>query len=84
MLAEAAHGFRTHPENEVVRTTTDNRKVGTPKLGDVGGLIVAETFAGVMLDDRHSFWRLWPKWVPNSALGGRDFDLRRRVENALR
>jgi hypothetical protein len=84
VLAEAAHGFRTHPEVETVHTSGGGRKVGTPKLGDVGGLIVAETFAGMMLDDRNSFWHLWPKWVPNNALGGRGFDLRKFVEYALR
>ena len=83
VLAEAAHGFRTHPETETVHTTSGERKVGTPKLGDVGGRIVVETFAGMMLDDHHSFWRLWPKWEPSPELGGRDFDLRRFIRFAL-
>jgi hypothetical protein len=83
VLAEAAHGFRRAAETEVVRTAAGDRKVGTPKLGDVGGRIVAETFAGMMLDDHHSFWSLWPRWVPSAALGGRDFDFRRFVEFAL-
>jgi hypothetical protein len=84
VLAEAAHGFRTHPESETVRTKGGDKKIDTPKLGDVGGTIVAETFAGMMLDDRNSFWNLWPKWEPNSALGGREFDLRRLIAYALR
>ena len=83
MLAEAAHGFRTKPEPEVVRTSDGDKKIDTPKLGDVGGTIVAETFAGMMLDDRNSFWNLWPKWEPTSALGGREFDLRRFITYAL-
>jgi hypothetical protein len=83
VLAEAAHGFRTKPESEVVRTSDGDKKIDTPKLGDVGGTIVAETFAGMMLDDRNSFWNLWPKWEPHSALGGREFDLRRFIAYAL-
>jgi hypothetical protein len=84
VLAEAAYGFRTHPETEVVRTTSGDQKIETPKLGDVGGTIVAETFAGIMLGDRHSFWNLWPRWEPHPALGGRDFDFRTFVAYALR
>jgi Animal haem peroxidase len=84
ILAEAAHGFRTHPESETVHTSGGDKKIDTPKLGDVGGTIVAETFAGMMVDDRNSFWNLWPKWEPSSALGGRDFDFRRFIEYALR
>ena len=83
VLAEAAHGFRTKPESETVHTSDGDKKIDTPKLGDVGGTIVAETFAGMMLDDRNSFWNLWPKWEPNRALGGREFDLRRFIKYAL-
>jgi heme peroxidase len=83
VLAEAAHGFRTHPETETVHTKSGDRKVPTPKLGAVGGLIVAETFAGMMLDDHNSFWNLWPKWEPSKDLGGRDFDLREFIRFAL-
>lgn len=83
ILAEAAHGFRKHPEVEVVHTSAGARKIETPKLGDVGGRIVAETFAGMMLADRNSFWNLWPKWTPDNALGGRDFDFGRFVRYAL-
>jgi hypothetical protein len=84
VLAEAAHGFRTKPEYETVRTTAGDKKIGTPKLGDVGGTIVAETFGGIMLNDKHSFWNLRPRWEPHEALGGRDFDFRRFVAYALR
>jgi hypothetical protein len=83
VLAEAAHGFRTKPENEIVHTSEGDKKIPTPKLGDVGGTIVAETFAGMMLDDRNSFWNLWPKWEPDKSLGGREFDLRRLIKYAL-
>ena len=83
VLAEAAHGFRTRPESETVHTSDGDKKIDTPKLGDVGGTIVAETFAGMMLDDRNSFWNLWPKWEPSRSLGGREFDLRRFIRYAL-
>ena len=66
-----------------MHTCDGDKKIDTPKLGDVGGTIVAETFAGMMLDDRNSFWNLWPKWEPSKALGGREFDLRRFIEYAL-
>ena len=83
VLAEAAHGFRTKAESEIVHTSDGDKKIGTPKLGDVGGTIVAETFAGMMLDDRNSFWNLWPKWEPDRSLGGHNFDLRRFIRYAL-
>jgi hypothetical protein len=83
ILAEAAHGFRTSPEPEVVHTSEGDKKIDTPTLGDVGGTIVTETFAGVLEDDRNSFWHLWPQWEPNKALGGREFDLRRFIRYAL-
>jgi len=83
VLAEAAFGFRTSPEHEVVHTAGGDRKIDTPKLGDVGGTIVVETFAGMMIDDKNSFWNLWPKWQPDDGLGGRDFDLGRFIQYAL-
>lgn len=83
VLAEAAHGFRTKPETETVHTSDGDKKIETPKLGIVGGTIVTETFAGMMIDDRNSFWRLWPKWEPSRSLGGREFDLRRFIRYAL-
>src|SRR5207237_6920628 len=70
VLAEAARDFRKHPEKESVHVAGGERKIDTPKLGDVGGTIVAETFAGMMLADRNSFWNLWPRWTPDTALGG--------------
>jgi len=83
VLAEAAHNFRKSPEVETVNTAEGKRKIPTPKLGDVGGLIVAETFAGMMLDDRNSFWNLWPRWTPDKSVGGRGFDFRAFLRYAI-
>jgi hypothetical protein len=33
-------------------------------LGPVGGTIVAEVLAGLMMEDRHSFLSQWPRWKP--------------------
>jgi Animal haem peroxidase len=33
-------------------------------LGPIGGTIVAEVLAGLILEDRHSFLSQWPKWRP--------------------
>lgn len=38
--------------------------IDTPQLGPVGGTIVSETFAGIMLEDKNSFWSLDPRWQP--------------------
>jgi hypothetical protein len=37
---------------------------GSSHLGDVGGTIVAEVLAGLILEDRHSFLSQWPGWTP--------------------
>lgn len=83
VLAEAAHGFRTAGEEETVPTEEGPRPVGTPRLGEVGGTIVAETFAGMMLDDRHSFWNVDPRWRPTLVGRHERFTLRELVRYAL-
>ncbi len=40
--------------------------IKTPKLGPVGGRIVAEVFLGLMFGDTKSMLRLDPKWTPKS------------------
>ena len=48
--------------------------ITTPKLGPVGGRIVAEVFLGLMFGDTNSMLRLDPKWKPKSAAFGlKDF-----------
>nr|WP_295111267.1 heme peroxidase family protein [uncultured Caulobacter sp.] len=41
-------------------------------LGPVGGTIIAEVLAGLMIEDRHSFLAQWPTWRPTlpSAVEG--------------
>lgn len=45
---------------------------GGVHLGPVGGTIVAEVLAGLMIEDRHSFLAQWPTWRPTlpSAVEG--------------
>jgi hypothetical protein len=66
-LLEAAHGYRTSTDKFTLSISTSNKgvvKVGTPQLGDVGGRIVAETFAGLMITDKNSYWNVHPKFKP--------------------
>jgi len=41
--------------------------VKTPRLGPVGGRIVAEVFLGLMFGDRHSMLSIEPEWKPASG-----------------
>lgn len=50
-------------------------------LGPVGGRIVAETFAGLLVNDSHSFLNVEPRWKP--SLGGGRFGLKEFVQYAL-
>jgi len=44
------------------------KKDTTPiRLGPVGGRIIAETFIGLLLADRHSFLSQAPDWTPNKS-----------------
>ncbi len=54
--------------------------ISTPKLGAVGGRIVAEVFLGLMFGDPHSMLNQNPDWTPKS---GADFKLRDFVAFAL-
>lgn len=44
---------------------TENIQINTPKLGPVGGRIVAEVFLGLMFGDSNSFLSLDPRWHPS-------------------
>lgn len=46
---------------------TGNVSINTPKLGPVGGRIVAEVFVGLMFGDSHSMLSLDPNWHPQSG-----------------
>lgn len=52
----------------------------TPRLGPVGGRIVAEVFLGLMYGDPHSLLSLQPEWCPKS---GPDYKLKDFVNYAL-
>lgn len=75
ILAEAFHNQET-----VKIPVTENKTVTTPKLGPVGGRIVAEVFLGLMFGDNDSFLNLQPDWQPAS---GAAFRLKDFVNYAL-
>jgi hypothetical protein len=75
ILAEAMH-FR-----EAVKVPVkENITINTPKLGPVGGRIVAEVFLGLMFGDNHSLLNLNPNWQPAA---GTNYALRDFVKYAL-
>lgn len=45
----------------------ENVTIQTPRLGPVGGRIVAEVFLGMMFGDPHSMLSLYPDWCPPSG-----------------
>jgi hypothetical protein len=75
ILAEAMH-FR----EQVKIPVTEDLQVNTPRLGPVGGRIVAEVFLGLMFGDSHSLLRLDPQWHPEQ---GKNFALKDFVNYAL-
>ena len=56
-------------------------KVNSKLLGPVGGTLVAETFAGLLINDSHSFLSQDPNWKPQ--IGGVHFGLKEFVMYAL-
>src|SRR5205085_10084222 len=62
ILAEAA----LHKTAVKIPVTGDTT-ISTPRLGPVGGRIVAEVFLGLMFGDKHSMLSLDPKWTPKSG-----------------
>ena len=75
VLAEA----RTH-QQAVKLPVTEDVTIQTPKLGPVGGRIVAEVFLGLLFGDNHSFLSQEPNWLP--SIGG-DYALKDFVKYAL-
>ena len=65
-----------------VETTAGAKKIKTRKLGPVGGRIVAETIAGLMLGDSSSYLSQNPLWKPTMAVSG-VFGLRELIAAAL-
>lgn len=62
ILAEAMH----HQEAVKIPVNEDIT-INTPRLGPVGGRIVAEVFLGMMFNDKHSLLTLQPDWHPPSG-----------------
>jgi len=61
------------------------KKDTTPiHLGQVGGRIVAEVFAGLMLGDNHSFLAQNPEWKPFTDFGGKNFRIIDLLKAALK
>jgi hypothetical protein len=58
----------------------ENVVIETPKLGPVGGRIVAEVFLGLMFGDSNSLLNLEPDWVPSQ---GPHYALKDLVKYAL-
>ena len=75
ILAEAMH-FK----ESVKVPVKENVTITTPRLGPVGGRIVAEVFLGLMFGDNSSMLSLDPDWHPKK---GADFALRDFVNYAL-
>ncbi|HEX8240305.1 MAG TPA: heme peroxidase family protein [Allosphingosinicella sp.] len=75
ILAEAVK----HAEN-VPAPVAPARSIETPKLGPVGGRIIAEVFLGMLFGDGRSLLSLNPSWVPRT---GPNFALRDIVRYAL-
>ena len=75
ILAEAMHF------SELVKIpVVEDVQITTPRLGPVGGRIVAEVFLGLMFGDAHSLLSLDPHWHPEQ---GEDFALKDFVKYAL-
>jgi len=62
ILAEAA---RTRTPVKI--PVNGDQTISTPKLGPVGGRIVAEVFLGLMFGDPHSMLSSNPNWTPNAG-----------------
>jgi hypothetical protein len=58
----------------------EDKTLQTPRLGPVGGRIVAEVFLGLMFGDPHSMLSLQPDWCPKS---GPDYKLKDFVNYSL-
>ena len=68
-------------KQEAVRIPVkENVSITTPKLGQVGGRIVAEVFLGLMFGDNHSLLSLAPNWYPE---GSPNYALKDFVKYAL-
>jgi hypothetical protein len=65
-----------------LKTTSGEKRIKTRKLGPVGGRIVAETIAGLLLGDSNSYLSQNPLWTPTMAIDG-VFGLRELIAASL-
>jgi hypothetical protein len=84
ILAEAGE----HATNELIPVLGGGSRK-TPKLGPVGGRIVAEVFLGLMFGDGNSMLRRDPLWTPEKRekspwTGKEPYKLRDLVEEGLK
>jgi hypothetical protein len=72
VLAEAMQNME-----KVKIPVTSHEEISTPRLGDVGGRIVAEVFLGLLSGDSDSLLGLAPNWQPETGpnYGLKDFVL---------
>jgi Animal haem peroxidase len=75
ILAEAMHH-----KTSVKIPVQEDISINTPRLGPVGGRIVAEVFLGLLAGDNSSFLNFDPKWHPPA---GPDYQLKDFVRYAL-
>jgi hypothetical protein len=75
ILAEA---FQNQEKVDI--PVTEKKTITTPRLGPVGGRIVAEVFLGLMFGDNDSMLNLEPNWQPPAGAG---FRLKDFVKYAL-
>ena len=75
ILAEAAQN-----KEMVTIPVLESKKISTPKLGPVGGRIVAEVFLGIMFGDNNSLLNLDPLWQPTL---GPEYKLKDLIKYAL-
>jgi len=75
ILAEAMHH-----KHSVKVPVQESIHINTPRLGPVGGRIVAEVFLGLIFGDKSSLLRLEPHWKPQT---GPDYALKNFVAYAL-
>ena len=61
----------------------ENITITAPRLGPVGGRIVAEVFLGLLAGDANSIVRLDPNWQPQQPKGGGAYALKDFVNYAL-
>jgi hypothetical protein len=73
----------TVPTQISLKTTAGDKKFTARKLGPVGGRIVAETFAGLLIGDSSSFVNQNPLWKPSLAVNG-VFGLKELIATALK